>query len=57
MGDFSMDYDLVGRMRTFPVGVRQLAATAIFLFLPYAALALTHVSLVELLREMVAKAL
>jgi hypothetical protein len=52
LADFGADYDTVQRMKVFALGLRQLAFLAGFLFLPYGALILTQVSLLELLKAM-----
>ena len=56
MADFGADYDLVRSMNSFPLGLRQLGAIGVILFIPFAFLVLTQISLSELVRTMVKKA-
>jgi len=56
MADFNADYDTVQGMKVFPLGLRALAVLAVTLFIPFGALALTQVSLAQLLRAMASKA-
>jgi hypothetical protein len=56
MADFNADYDTVRGMRVFPLGLRALAVLAVILFVPFSALALTQVSLTQLLRALASKA-
>ncbi|MCL7980820.1 MAG: hypothetical protein M8865_13060 [marine benthic group bacterium] len=56
MADFNADYDTVRGMKVFPLGLRALVVLAVILFVPFGALALTQVSLTQLLRAMASKA-
>ena len=56
MADFNADYGTVRGMKVFPLGLRALAVLAVILFMPFGALALTQVSLSQLLRAMASKA-
>ena len=55
MADFNADYDAVQAMKVFPIGLRALAVLAVILFVPFGALALTQVSLAQLLRALAGK--
>jgi len=46
----------VRSMNSFPLGLRQLGAIGVILFIPFAFLVLTQISLSELVRTMVKKA-
>jgi hypothetical protein len=56
MADFGADYGQVRSMNSFPLGLRQLGAIGVILFIPFAFLVLTQISLAELVRTMVKKA-
>ncbi len=56
MADFNADYLTVQSTRAFPLGLRQLAMLGVLLFIPFGALSLTQVSLLELLKSMASKA-
>ncbi len=56
MADFGADYDQVRSMNSFPIGLQQLASVGVILFIPFAFLVFTQISLAELLRTMVKKA-
>ncbi len=56
MADFGADYDLVRSMNSFPLGLKQLTSIGVILFIPFAFLVLTQISLSELVRTMVKKA-
>ena len=56
MADFDADYDTVRGMKVLPLGLRPLAVLAVILFVPFSALALTQVSLTQLLRALASKA-
>ena len=57
MADFGADYDTVLNMNAFPVGLRQMAGVGIILFIPFAALVLTQVSVAQLVQSLVKKAI
>jgi hypothetical protein len=57
MADFGGDYDLVQQMKVYPLGLRQAMVAGVALFVPFAFLALTQVSLSELVRGLIEKAL
>jgi hypothetical protein len=51
--DFGADYDLVRQLRSFPLGLHQMVAITALLALPFAPLALTQISLADLLKRLV----
>jgi hypothetical protein len=57
MADFSADYGLVHQMKVFPLGLHQIAVLGVTLFVPFAFLVLTQVSLSDLLRSLIEKVL
>ena len=57
MADFGGDYDLVQQMKVYPLGLRQAMVAGVTLFVPFAFLALTQVSLSELVKGLIEKAL
>lgn len=56
MADFGADYDQVRSMNSFPIGLHQLTSIGVILFIPFAFLVFTQISLAELVRTMVKKA-
>lgn len=56
MADFGADYGQVRSMNSFPLTLHQLGAVGVILFVPFAFLVFTQISLAELVRTMVKKA-
>jgi hypothetical protein len=56
MADFGADYDQVRSMNFFPLGLHQLVSIGVILFIPFAFLVFTQISLAELIRTMAKKA-
>ena len=55
--DLGGDYDVVQKMRVFPLGLRQIMVLGVVLFVPFSALALTQVSLAQLLKTLAGRLL
>ena len=56
MADFGADYDQVRNMNAFPLTLHQLGAVGVMLFIPFAFLVFTQLSLAELVRSLIQKA-